>query len=52
MPSDFGRKLILKWDDIKTKVKGDLKAVVWKDKQNVNMLTDMHSPAAEGNVCA
>jgi hypothetical protein len=51
MPSDFGRKLRLKRGDKKTRVKGDLKAVVWKDKQNVNILTDMHHPPAEGNFC-
>jgi hypothetical protein len=28
MPSDFGRKLRLKWGDIKTRVKGDLTAIV------------------------
>jgi hypothetical protein len=32
MPSDFGRKLILKQGDIKTGVKGDLTDVVWRDK--------------------
>jgi hypothetical protein len=26
-------------------------AVVWKDKQNVNTLTNMHHPPAEGNFC-
>jgi hypothetical protein len=51
MPSDFGRKLRLKRGDIKTKVKGDLTAVIWKDKRNVNILTNMHRPPAEGNLC-
>jgi hypothetical protein len=32
MPSDFGRKLRLKRGYIKTGVKGNLTAVVWKDK--------------------
>jgi hypothetical protein len=32
MHSNFGRKLKLKWDDIKTRVKGDFTAVIWKDK--------------------
>jgi hypothetical protein len=51
MPTAFGRKLKLKQSDIKTRVKGDLRAVVWKDKQNVNILTDMHHHPAEGNFC-
>jgi hypothetical protein len=51
MPSDFGRKLILKRGDIKTRVKGDLTAVEWKDKQNFNILTNIHCPPAESNVC-
>jgi hypothetical protein len=38
MPSDFGRKFGLKWGHIKTRVKGDLTAIVRKDKRNVNML--------------
>jgi hypothetical protein len=33
----------------KTKVKGDLTTVVWKDKGNVNMLTNMHHPSVDGN---
>jgi hypothetical protein len=34
-----------------TRVRGDLRAVVWQYKQNVNMLTDLHHPPAEGNFC-
>jgi hypothetical protein len=51
MPSEFGKKFSLKRGDIKTKVKGDLASVVWKDKGNVNMLTNMHRPPAESNFC-
>jgi hypothetical protein len=43
MPRDFGTKLGLK--------RGDLTAIVWKDKLNVNMLTNMHRSPAEGNFC-
>jgi hypothetical protein len=32
----------VKWGDIKTMVKGDLTTTVWKDKRNVNILTNMH----------
>jgi hypothetical protein len=34
MPSDCGRKLRLRQGDIKTRVKGDLTAVTWKDILN------------------
>jgi hypothetical protein len=33
--------------DLKTKVTGKYKAIEWKDKQNVNILTKMHSPPSE-----
>jgi hypothetical protein len=33
----------------KTRVNGDLTAILWKDKQKVNLLTNMHRPPAEGN---
>jgi hypothetical protein len=32
-------------------VRGNLTAMVWKDKRNVNMLTNMHHLPAEGNFC-
>jgi hypothetical protein len=41
----------LKRGDIKTRVKDDLPAVVWKDKRNVNVLKNMQRFRAEGNVC-
>jgi hypothetical protein len=50
MPNDFGKKLKLKWGDIKTRVKGDIMAIAWKDKQNINILTDMHRSLAGGKV--
>jgi hypothetical protein len=36
--------------DLQTKVKGNLTAMGWKDK-NVNTLTSMHSIPLEGNFC-
>jgi hypothetical protein len=30
---------------------GDLAATVWKDKQNVNMLTNIHHTPAESTFC-
>jgi hypothetical protein len=43
MPYDFGKKPKLK--------RGDLIAILWKEKRNVNMLRNMRCPPAEGNFC-
>jgi hypothetical protein len=51
MPKNFGHTMQLKRGDLKTKVKGNLTATLWKDKQNVNILTNMHSPLLQGNFC-
>ena len=39
----------LKQGDVRVRKSGDMTAVVWKDKCNVHMLTNMHDPPAEGN---
>jgi hypothetical protein len=50
MPDDFrSKKLTL--GDIRVRTSGDMTAVVWKDKHNVHILTNMHDPPAEGNFC-
>jgi hypothetical protein len=51
MPQDFRKNLKLKQGDIKTRVRRNLTAMIWKDKRDVNMLTNMHHPPAEGNFC-
>jgi hypothetical protein len=51
MPKDFGERLRMEWSVIKPGSGGDLTALVWKGKQNVNMLTNMHRSPAEGNLC-
>jgi hypothetical protein len=51
MPRDFGTKLRPKQGDLKTRVRGNLTSMVWKDKRNVNMLTNVHRSLAEGNFC-
>jgi hypothetical protein len=38
----------MKSGDKKTVVRGDLTATGWKEKWNVNRLTDMHHPPIEG----
>jgi len=52
MPRDFGPKqLKLKRGDIRVKTRGGLTALVWKDRREVYMLTNMDPPPAEGNFC-
>jgi hypothetical protein len=47
MPQEFRKTLKLKWGDIRTRVRRNLTAMIWKDKRHVNMLTNMHhSPAS------
>jgi len=48
---NFGHKMKLKRDDLKTKVKCNITAIAWKDKLNVNILTNMHSPTLKCNFC-
>jgi hypothetical protein len=35
--------------DIRTRVRGNLTVMIWKNKRHVNMLTNMNHPPAEGN---
>jgi len=44
------KKLKLKRGDI-TVTRGGLTALVWKDRREVHMLTNMDPPPAEGNFC-
>jgi len=51
-PSDFGPKqLKLKRVDVRVRTRGGLTALVWKDRREVYMLTNMDPPPAEGNFC-
>jgi len=52
MPHDFGpKKMKLKRGDIRVKTRGGLTALVWMDRREVYMLTNMDPPPAEGNFC-
>jgi hypothetical protein len=51
MPKNFGHKMKLKRVYLKTKVKGNITAIEWKDKRNANVLMNMYSPQLEGNYC-
>ena len=51
-PLYFGpKKLKLKRGYVRVKTRGGLTALVWKDKREVYMLTNMDPPPAEGNFC-
>jgi len=52
MPHDFvPKQLKLKRGDIRVRTRGGLTALVWKDRREVYMLTNMDPPPAEGNFC-
>jgi len=52
MPSDFGPKqLKLRGGDVRVRTRGGLTALVWKDRREVYMLTNMNPQPAEGNFC-
>jgi len=52
MPSYFGLKqLKLKRGDVRVRTRGGLTALVWKERREVYMLTNMDPPRAEGNFC-
>jgi hypothetical protein len=49
MPQEFRKTMKLTWGDLRTRVRGNPTAMIWKDKRHVNMLTNMHHPPAQGN---
>jgi len=52
MPNDFGPKqLKLKRGDVRVRTRGGLTTLVWKDRREVYMLTNMDPLPVEGNFC-
>jgi len=50
MPKDLKHKTLrLKRGDIRVRTRGDLTAVVWRDKRDVGTLTNIHDLPSEGN---
>jgi len=50
MPRDIGSKYLkMKRGDTATRVRGTLRAVRWKDRRDVYILTNTHTPPVEGN---
>jgi len=52
MPQDLRPKTTkLKRGDIRVRTRADLTAILWRDKREICMLTNIHSAPAEGNFC-
>jgi len=52
MPCDFGPKqLKVKRGDIRVRTRGGLTALVWKERRELYMLTNLDPPPAEENFC-
>ena len=52
MPQDLKPKTTkLKRGDIRVRTRADLTAILWRDKRDVCMLTNIHNAPAEGNFC-
>ena len=52
MPQDLRPKTTkLKRGDIRVRTRTDLMAILWRDKRDLSMLTNIHSAPAEGNFC-
>lgn len=50
MPQDFRpMRMRLQRGDLQVRTRGDLTAILWRDKRDVRILTNIHDPPAEGN---
>ena len=50
MPQDLGPKRMTR-GDLQVRTRDHLTAVLWRDKRDVRILTNIHDPPAEGNFC-
>ena len=50
MPQDLGPKRMTR-GDLQVRTTGDLTAILWRDKCDVRILTNIHDPPADGNFC-
>ena len=52
MPKDLKPKTMrLKRGEVRVRTRGELTAMVWKDKRDVGILRNIHDPPREGNFC-
>jgi len=50
MPQDLGpKRMTLKRGDLQVRTRGDLTTILWRDKHDVRVLTNIHDAPAEGN---
>jgi len=50
MPQDLSPKKMTQ-SDLQVRTRGELTAVLWRDKRDVRIFTNIHDPPAEGNFC-
>jgi len=48
---NYTNRRTLHWGDLQVWTRGDLTAILWRDKRKVRVLTYIHDPPAEGNFC-
>jgi hypothetical protein len=52
MPQDLSpKRMTLQWGDLQVRTRGDLTAILWRDKCEVRVLTNIHDPPADGIFC-
>lgn len=52
IPQDSGpKRTTFQRGDLKVRTRGDLTAILWRDKRDVRVLTNIHDAPAEGNFC-
>ena len=50
MPQDLGTKrMTLKRGDLQVRTRSDLTPILWRDKRDIRILTNIHDTPAEGN---
>ena len=50
MPQDLGPKIMTR-GDLQVRTRGELTAILWRDKRDVRILTNIHDAPAEGDFC-
>ena len=52
MPQDLGpKRMTLQWGKLQIRTRGYLTEILWRDKRDIRILTNMHDASAEGNFC-
>jgi len=52
MPQNLNpKKMTIKRGDLQVRTRGDLTTILWRDKRDVRILTNIHGGPAEGNFC-